>query len=84
MRRNSDTVLHNSDYEIKEQDRFLPIANGMWKESKLKLKTHTNVNSWKGDEESVATTCKTIKGIKRMHPRVCFGVYFIHNKSGFR
>lgn len=42
MSRNSDTALHNSDYAIKEQDRFLPIANGMWKESNLKLKTHTN------------------------------------------
>lgn len=29
MGRNSDSELHNSDYEIKEQDRFLPIANGM-------------------------------------------------------
>ncbi|CUM45902.1 unnamed protein product [Debaryomyces fabryi] len=27
MNQNSDTVWHNSDYEIKEQDRFLPIAN---------------------------------------------------------
>lgn len=31
MSKTSDTALHNSDYEIKEQDRFLPIANGMWK-----------------------------------------------------
>lgn len=32
MSGNSDTALHNSDYEIKEQDRFLPIANGTWKQ----------------------------------------------------
>lgn len=25
-----DKDWHNSDYEIKEQDRFLPIANGMY------------------------------------------------------
>lgn len=38
-----DKDWHNSDYEIKEQDRFLPIANGMFKEKKANLNAlHTN------------------------------------------
>lgn len=50
----SDVNWSNSDYEIKEQDRFLPIANG---ESLSMQRDYTNI-SWASDEERIAPPCK--------------------------
>lgn len=40
MDKTIDANWGNEDYDIKEQDRFLPIANGMYEIQRLLFKTY--------------------------------------------